>query len=74
MSYRTKRQIHINSKVKQLTGLDIMAETKRRRAAWRTLFDEKPPPQGTWAVVKVILAIIVVLLFAVFMDVRFWGY
>ncbi len=74
MSYRTKRQLYINNKVKQLPGLDNMAATEQRRAALRALFDEKPAPQGSWAIVKVILAIMGVLLFAVFMDVRFWGY
>ncbi len=74
MSYRTKRQLHINSKVKRLIGPDIMAETKRRRAAWRELFDEKPQVHESWAIVKVILAMIVVLIFSVFMDVRFWGH
>ena len=74
MSYRTKRQLYINSKVKQLTGLDSMAETERRRAAMITLFDEKPAPQGAWTIVRLVLSIIGVLLFAVIMDVRFWGY
>ena len=74
MSYRTKRQIHINNKVKHLNGPDILAETRRRREALRVLFDEKPPPQGSWAVVKVILAVIEVLLWSIYLDVRFWGY
>ena len=74
MSYRTKRQLYINSKVKQLAGLDSMAATERRRAVLRALFDEKPAPQGNWAIVAVILSIIGVLFFAVIMDVRFWGY
>ena len=74
MSYRTKRQLYINNKVKHLNGPDILAETKRRRTAWHVLFDEKPPREGSWAVVKVILAVIVVLLLSIYLDVRFWGY
>ena len=74
MSYRTKRQLYINSKVKQLAEPDSRAATERRRAALRALFDEKPAPPGSWAIVVVILSIIGVLFFAVIMDVRFWGY
>ena len=74
MSYRTKRQLYINSKVKKLAGLDSMAASERRSAALRTLFDEKPAPQGAWTIVRLVLSIIGVLLFAVIMDVRFWGY
>ena len=74
MSYRTKRQLYITSKVKKLAGLDSMAASERRRAALCTLFDEKPAPQGNWVILGIVLSMIGVLFFAVIMDVRFWGY